>query len=64
MAKSKAPPSAPADEMLSIYDGTDFRGGVLQMGAAFVAYDSNGAIIDTFKTMKAAMRAIPRASAS
>jgi hypothetical protein len=49
--------------MLAVYDGAEFRGGVLQMSAtAFVAYDSDGRMIDTFKTMQAAVRAIPRAA--
>jgi hypothetical protein len=63
MAKRKPPSSPPADEMLAVYDGAEFRGGVLQMSAtAFVAYDSDGRMIDTFKTMQAAVRAIPRAA--
>jgi hypothetical protein len=35
-------------------------GGIAEVGGAFVAYDSAGALIGKFKTLREASRAIPR----
>jgi hypothetical protein len=57
--KQSKPATAPKDGGLAIYDGQEFMGSVLEMGAAFVTYDAAGARIGTFKTLAEASRAIP-----
>jgi hypothetical protein len=58
MAKRKA---RSEDASLAVYDGQTLLGFVLEMSAtAFVAYDADGRMIDTYKTRNAATRAIPR----
>jgi hypothetical protein len=58
----RKPPATARDDALAIYDGQVFRGSILEMGAAFVAYDAAGARLGVFKTLAEASRAIPGAA--
>jgi hypothetical protein len=51
---------AARDDALAVYDGQTFLGSILEMGAAFVAYDAAGVRLSVFKTLAEASRAIPR----
>lgn len=54
--KSKSP--AERDDALAVYDGQRFAGSVLEVGAAFVAYDAAGERVGEYRTLIAATRAI------
>jgi hypothetical protein len=56
--KTKTPPSA-RDDALAVFDGQEFCGSILEIGAAFVSYDAAGERIGVFKTLVEASRSIP-----
>jgi hypothetical protein len=55
------PKKTQAAAMLSVYDGQTWRSSIAEVNGAFVAYDSAGALIGKFQTLRAASRAIPSA---
>ena len=63
--KRKSKPAAIQleDVGMSVYDGQEFLGSVIEMGPhAFAAYSSDGKLVDTCRTLLEASRAIHRAT--
>jgi hypothetical protein len=56
--KRKPPAMAPESGGLAIYDGQEFRGSILEIGAGFAAYDGDGRFVGAFKTLLEASRSI------
>ena len=55
MAKSKV---VTKGEPMAIYDGRDFLGSIVKVGAYFELYDYAGLYVDKFKTLREAQRRV------
>jgi hypothetical protein len=60
--KAKSPSVDCRGHVLTVFDGADRVGSLVEGGGEFRAYDRAGALVGTFPDMRAAGRSLPRAS--